>query len=277
MEKNILVSIVIPCYNDAKYIEQAVNSVLDQTYQYKEIIVVDDGSNIETKAILRKLESKITKLITQKNQGQSTARNLGIGESKGEYILVLDSDDFFEPTFCEKAVLALEDTNVKLVACHIVRLNDEKKTDEFHHEGGDLSVLLFNNQATGSLLFRKEDFLQVGGYDQSMTKGFEDWEFYIRIVQNGGLIHIINEPLFNYRMRSDSTTAKANSIKYELLNYIYIKHRNLYIAYFDQFVQHLLSRIEREEIEKVKNTQRLEFKIGKVILSPIRWVKSQLR
>ncbi|MFE3871896.1 glycosyltransferase [Flavobacterium sp. ZS1P70] len=277
MQNNILVSIIIPCFNDAKYIEQAVNSALNQTYAYKEIIVVDDGSNIETKAVLQKLRPTITKLITQENQGQSVARNAGISESKGEYILVLDSDDFFEPSFCEKAVLALEDINRKIVACHIVRWVDEKKIDEYHNKGGDLKVLMLSNQATGSVMFRKEDFFKIGGYDESMRKGFEDWEYYIRLLKNGGLLHIIKEPLFNYRMRTDSTTSKANSIKYELLNYIYGKHRDLNIAYFDVFVQHLLSRIEKEEIEKIKNTQRLEFIIGKMMLKPLRWVKSLIR
>ncbi|TDE53941.1 glycosyltransferase [Flavobacterium sp. GT3P67] len=277
MQNNILVSIVIPCFNDAQYIEQAVNSALNQSYPYKEIIVVDDGSNIETKAVLQKLLPIITKLITQENQGQSTARNMGIREAKGEYILVLDSDDYFEPSFCEKAVLVLKDTNIKIVACHIVRFNNEKKIDEFRHKGGDLSVLILNNQATGSVMFRKNDFIKIGGYDQLMRTGLEDWEFYIRILQNGGLFYIIKEPLFNYRMRSDSTTSKANLLKYELLNYIYTKHRDLNIAYFDLFVGHLLYRIEREEIEKIKNTQRLEFKIGKAILKPFRWIKSLIK
>ena len=97
-----LISIIIPCYNDAKYIEQSVNSALNQTYSNKEVIVVDDGSNVETKQILKKLEPKLIKLITQENKGQSTARNVGINAAKGEYILTLDSDDYFEPTFLEK-------------------------------------------------------------------------------------------------------------------------------------------------------------------------------
>ena len=75
MYSNSLISIIIPCYNDAQYIEQSVQSALDQTYPYKEIIVVDDGSNVETKAVLKQLEPKITHLITQENQGQSTARS----------------------------------------------------------------------------------------------------------------------------------------------------------------------------------------------------------
>lgn len=267
------VSIIIACYNDAQYIEQCVHSALNQMYPNKEVIVVDDGSNAETKAILKKMESKITKLISQDNKGQSTARNVGINAASGEYILVLDSDDYFEPSFCEKAVLKLKDTNIKIVASHIVRRIGEKKIDELHHKGGDLSVLILYNQATGSVMFRKEDFNEIGGYDQSMNRGFEDWEFYIRLLKNGGLIQIIKEPLFNYRVRTDSTTSKANLVKYELLNYIYTKHRDLINLHFDVFVQHLLSRLEKEEIEKIKNTQRLEFKIGKLILMPFRWVK----
>lgn len=277
MQKNILVSIVIPCYDDAQYIVQAVNSALNQSYPYKEIIVVDDGSNLETKVVLQKLESKITKLITQNNLGQSTARNVGIKESIGDYILVLDSDDFFEPTFVEKAVLALEDSSIKIVACYITRLINANKIDEYHHKGGDISALLLNNQATGSVMFRKEDFSKVGGYDESMRKGFEDWEFYIRILQKGGLLHVIKEPLFNYRIRTDSTTSKANQMKFDLLNFVYLKHQELYKIHFASFIGHLLSKIEKEEGEKIKNTQRLEFKIGKAILKPLRWVKSLLR
>ena len=103
MENSYLTSIIIPCYNDAQYIEQSVLSAVNQTYPYIEVIVVDDGSNAETKKILKKLESKIFKLITQENYGQSKARNIGIEAANGDYILVLDSDDYIESTFCEKA------------------------------------------------------------------------------------------------------------------------------------------------------------------------------
>ena len=98
MDKTKLVSIIIPCYNDWQFVEQAVDSVLKQTYSNIEIIVVDDGSDSETKTVLKRIEPKITKLIAQENQGQSVARNVGIQESKGQYILTLDSDDFFETT-----------------------------------------------------------------------------------------------------------------------------------------------------------------------------------
>ena len=277
MENNILISIIIPCYNDAQYIEQSVQSALNQSYPHKEVIVVDDGSDAVTKAVLQKLEPKITKLITQENQGQSTARNIGIGQAKGDYILVLDSDDYFEPTFCEKALLVLEDIYIKLVASYMVRFNDNGIIDEYRNFGGDISTLILNNQATGSVLFRKKDFISIGGYDETMRSGFEDWEFYIRLLQDGGDLFVIKEPLFYYRLRENSTTLRANKIKYELLKYIYSKHQGLYIAHFDIFVNHLLSKIEREEKEKIKNTQRIDFKIGKTILKPFRWIKSLLK
>lgn len=277
MGNNSLISIVIPCYNDAKYIEQAVLSALNQTYSNIEVIIVDDGSAAETKVVLKRLESKVTKLITQENQGQSTARNVGIREARGDYILTLDSDDYFEPTFCEKAIVLLKDANVKLIATYMIRFNDKGTIDEYRHSGGDLATLILNNQATGSVLFRKNDFTRIGGYDESMRNGFEDWEFYIRMLQDGGVISVIKEPLFSYRVRENSTTSRANKKKYELLRYIYTKHHNLYLAHFDLFIGHLLSRIEREELEKIKNTQRIDFKIGKAILRPLRWIKALSR
>lgn len=277
MENTPLVSIIVPCYNDWQFIEQAVNSALNQTYSNIEVIVVDDGSDLRTKKVLKKLEPKITRLLTQENQGQSTARNVGIRESKGEYVLVLDSDDYFESTFVEKAVLALQQSNIKIVACYIVRYWNKIKIDEYHHQGGDLSVLILNNQATGSVMFRKEDFNKVGGYDEAMRKGFEDWEFYIRVLKNGGSFYVIPEPLFNYNMRVDSTTSRANLVKYELSHYIYIKHKDVYQFYYDVFIEFILLKIKREEQEKIKNTQRLEFKIGTIVLKPIRWIKSLIR
>jgi glycosyltransferase involved in cell wall biosynthesis len=278
MQINILVSIVIPCFNDAKYIEQAVNSVLNQSYPYKEIIVVDDGSNLETKVVLQKLESKITKLITQNNLGQSTARNVGIRESKGDYILVLDSDDFFEPSFVEKAVkVFLENKNTKIVTCFANLILENGKSYVYKPKGGDVACFLCSNGALGSAMFRKKDWKISGGYDETLRQGFEDWEFYIRLLQKEGIAQVIEEPLYNYRKRNNTTTQRANIVKYELLYYLFLKNRELYEKYLDDYVYYLLSKIEIEEGEKIKNTQRLEFKIGKAILKPLRWVKSLLR
>lgn len=276
MENNYIISIVIPCYNDEQYVEQAVNSVLNQTYPHKEIIVVDDGSNAKTKEILKRLEPKITKLITQENSGQSKARNVGIEAANGFYILVLDSDDYFEPTFCEKAMLVLQNPTIKLVTSFTKRFNNFY-TYDVYPQGGDIRGFLLNNQATGSVMFREKDCISVGGYDETMRSGFEDWEFYIRLLKDGGTAFVLTEFLFNYRAKENSTTLRANKMKYELQYFIYEKHKDLYVLYFQDFVSHLLSRIEREEKEKIKNTLRLEFRLGKAILGPVRFIKSLFR
>ena len=273
-----LISIIIPCYNDAQYIKQSVLSALNQTYSNIEVIVVDDGSNEETKKVLKKLQNQITKLITQENQGQSKARNVGIRESKGDYILVLDSDDYFEPTFCEKAIEIFKvNFNAKLVTCYGNKIHNSKAIDVFMPTGGYSKDFLFKNCATGSAIFKKTDWHIAGGYDEEMRNGFEDWEFYIRLFKDDGVAIVLQEYLFNYRLKENSTTTKANKIKYELLKYIYFKHQDLYKANYELFIIYLLGRIESEELEKIKNTQRLEFKIGKAILKPFRWIKSILK
>lgn len=277
MERGPLVSVVIPCYNDAKYIKQCVDSALYQTYPKLEIIVIDDGSNEETRLILKKMESSITALVVQDNQGQSSARNRGIEIAKGEYILTLDSDDFFEPSFCEKAVKMIRGKeNVKIVTCYAKRIR-HSGYDIFKPSGGYLKEFLNYNCALGTSLFRRRDALMIKGYDESMKKGFEDWEFFIRLLRDGGKAVVIPEVLYNYRKRENTTTVLANKNKYTLLRYLYSKHEDLYKEHFKYFVNHLLNRIEREEKEKIKHTQRLEFLIGAQVLRPLRFIKSLMR
>jgi len=275
MENSSLISIVIPCYNDAQYIAQSVISALNQTYSLIEVIVVDDGSNDETKRVLKNLEHKISKLITQENSGQSKARNVGIEAAIGNYILVLDSDDYFEPTFCEKAIAVFtSNLNCKLVSCQANLISDINKVSLFKPAGGNIHNFLFSNAALGTSMFKKEDWNDCGGYDETMNKGLEDWEFFIRLLKNGGSAEIIQEPLYNYRKRNDSTTSKANIMKYEILNYIYIKHKELYISNYNVFVDHLLSRTQREEQEKLKYSKKMEYQLGFLFLKPFRFVKS---
>jgi glycosyltransferase involved in cell wall biosynthesis len=285
MQENIshrhtpLLSIVIACYNDADYIEQAVNSALKQTYANKEVIVVDDGSNSETKAVLKNLEPKITMLITQENQGQSIARNNGIGEAKGEYILNLDADDFFELSFCEKAIDKFEnDNDIAIVTCHANRFNDKGPIDVFIPAGGDLNDFLFANAALGSSMFKRKDWERCGGYEEKLPiLGFEDWEFYIQILKFGGYAHVIKEVLFNYQVRANSTTDRIRDSKLEKFKHIIMKHETLYKENFENLVTDLLGRIRKEEKEKIKNTERIDFKIGKAILKPLRFVKRLLK
>ena len=275
MYSNSLISIIIPCYNDAQYIEQSVQSALDQTYPYKEIIVVDDGSNVETKAVLKQLEPKITHLITQENQGQSTARNVGIKAAKGDFILVLDSDDYFEPSFCEEAVAVFStDASIKIVTCQATLLFSDNKKKLYIPNGGHIKNFMYGNCALGTSMFKKEDSLKCGGYDESMRSGFEDWEFFIRLLKSGGTAFVIQKPLYTYRKREASTTTRANKVRYDLLNYIYVKHKDLYVSDFENYTSNLLNRIKQAETTQYKFKNKIDYKIGAFILKPLRFIKS---
>lgn len=265
------VSIIIACYNDADYVSQSVESAYKQTWSNKEIILIDDGSNAETKEVLATLKSKIDILITQDNQGVSAARNNGINAATGDYILVLDSDDFFEPRFCEQAVGLMEqDKDVKIVTCYSKWFNNPQDFKIFKPTGGNIKDGIMNNVAMGSSMFRKKDWILAVGYDVSMQKGYEDWEFYIRILKNGGKAKVIPEVLFNYRNKPNSRNKGANLIKYDLLKYIYLKHADLYYDHFEYFIEEWLESIKKSEAFKQQVMDSLDYKIGNKLLKPFR-------
>jgi glycosyltransferase involved in cell wall biosynthesis len=269
-----LISIIIPCYNDAKYIKRCFDSALGQTYVNIEIIIVDDGSNIETKAVLNKLEDKFCKLLTQENKGQSAARNAGIKIAKGDYVFVLDSDDYVEPTFCEKAYnLLYSNPEIKIVSCNANLIYDNQSTEIYKPEGGTIEKFLFKNAVLGTSMFRKSDWENSGGYDESMRNGWEDWEFFIRLLKNSGEAIVIDEPLYNYRKRNHSTTSIANEFRYNLYSYIINKHPDLYVQYFENTVSFLLSIAEKNRINELKRLNSIDYKIGNFFLKPFRFFK----
>jgi glycosyltransferase involved in cell wall biosynthesis len=275
---NPKVSIIIACYNDPDVVV-AIKSAYNQTYSNKEIIVVDDGSNQHTGKAIESVREFIDIVITQENQGQSVARNNGIGKATGEYIINLDSDDYFEKSFCMKSIAEFEkNREVKIVTCKARRFNKEGEIDIFTPLGGDLRNFLFSNSALGSSMFKKEDWVVCGGYEEKLPiLGFEDWDFYLNILKTGGIAYVLPEVLFNYQVRRNSTTAKIKDFKLDKFKHIILKHSELYKDNFEDLVSNLIDRLRAEEVEKIKNTQRLEFKLGIAFLTPLRFIKSLIK
>ena len=270
------ISIVIACYNDPD-VAVAVRSAWNQTYLNKEIIVVDDGSDEETKHIINSVRELIDLLVSQENQGQSIARNNGIQRATGKYVLNLDSDDFFEKTFCEKAVAKFEeDVEIKIVTCRANRFGKEGKIDVFTPKGGVLKDFLFSNSALGSSMFKKVEWEKCAGYEEELPiLGFEDWEFYIRLLKSGGYAFVLEEVLFNYQLRPNSTTQRIKYERHQKFKEIILKHKELYQESFEHLIHNLFERIEKEEKEKLKRQQDLEYKLGALILNPLRKIRFQ--
>lgn len=276
-----LVSIIIPCYNQAKFLPDALQSVIEQDYENWECIIVNDGSIDETENIAGQWCNKDIrfKYFYKENGGLSSARNFGIKKSNSEYILTLDSDDKFDKTFISKALKAItDDPKTGIVSCWGRRFVGEKFYDVFKPKGGNLEKFLFQNAAIGNSLFRKKCWIEVDGFDENMKKGYEDWEFYIRVCKNNWDVHIIQETLFFYRQHKISMRIEAiNKFDKEIKFYIFTKHRDLYIKYFDQTIENLLSNIDLNKKNELKRINSIDFKLGKLILKPFRFVKKSFK
>lgn len=269
-------SIVIACYNDPDVVV-AIRSAASQTYTNKEIIVINDGSNNETAKAIDNVKGLVDILITQDNSGQSIARNKGIKKATGEYILNLDSDDYFESSFCEKAVNKLEENkDIKIVTCKARRFNAKGEIDIFSPRGGSINEFLYSNSALGSSMFRRKDWEKVGGYEENLPiLGFEDWELFIQILKEGGRAYVLQEVLFNYQVRENSTTAKIQHLKHEKFCHIILKHKELYKENFETSINYFFDEIEKLEREKKKILQQPDFFLGNFLLKPFRFVKNK--
>jgi glycosyltransferase involved in cell wall biosynthesis len=268
------VSIIIACYNDPDVVK-AVDSALKQTYLNKEVIIVDDGSNQKVAELIDRLEKDVDLVIRQENSGQSNARNHGVKRASGEYILNLDSDDYFEPTFCEKAVGLFEiDPDIKIVCCKVRRFSKTGEVDIYSPAGGGFKNFLTFNAALGSSMFRKADWEECGGYEEKLPiLGFEDWELYLNILKRGGRAEVIKEVLFNYQVGKNSTTTRIRHLKQEKYRQIVFKHKDLYKEHFEILVDELFKRIKKEEKEKNRIANKPDSRVGNKLLAPFRTIK----
>ena len=276
-----LVSIIIPYYNASAFIERTIDYAKSQEQVDAEIILVNDGSDNFNSQVLQKYVDKIDLLITQENKGQAAARNAGIKHAKGEYILNWDSDDFFEPSFCRKAIQVFEtDPDIKLVACEALRTADGLNGKLIRPHGGDYTNFLFENAALGSAMFKRKDWEAVGGYDEAQElRGFEDWDFYLRLLHPTGRAAVMPERLFTYVRHAESSTSKIINEQSGLSKrkYIYLKNELIYGQHYKRVVEDVFQRLENERKERYKNLKRIDYILGYKMLKPLRLIKSLLK
>ena len=193
------ISIIIPCYNSGRTLPQTLESVRAQTLAPREVIVVDDGStDPETVALLDSLTD--VRLVRQPNCGLPAARNAGFAAAAGEYVLPLDSDDWLEPDALDKLLATLRRHPEAAFAFSHIRLEGECRGVLAKHY--NFFEQLFLNQMPYCLLLLRNLWQAVGGYDETLRRGYEDWEFNIRLGSRGHFGVVVPEPLFHYRVSS---------------------------------------------------------------------------
>ncbi|MFN3307300.1 MAG: glycosyltransferase family 2 protein, partial [Candidatus Kapaibacteriota bacterium] len=223
-----LVSVIIPCYNLAQYLPEAVESVVKQTFTDWECIIVNDGSTDNTSNVAREIIAKYTDkriyLLEKENGGPAEARNFGIRHSKGKFILPLDADDLIHPTFLEKTVnVLLKDPNIHIVYTDLQEFGE--RNNLVIARNWNPAILRFQNHLNYCSLYCRQVWEAVGGYNNS---GYEDWDFWIGCAEKGFNALRIPEPLFFYRIRKVSRYTQQNKRDLENKALIVRNHPGLY-------------------------------------------------
>lgn len=209
-----VISVIIPVYNGAKTIEETVRSILNQTFQDFEIIIINDGSKDETLEAIDRIFDPRVRVYSYPNSGQGASRNRGLSQAKGEYIAFLDADDLWTPNKLEAQLTALQANPKAGVAYSWTDFIDE--WGNFLRPGSHLNIsgdvyphlLLTNILENGSNpLIRREAIDRIGQFDASLPPA-EDWDFYLRLAAVYPFV-VVPHPQILYRVYANSSSTNV--------------------------------------------------------------------
>lgn len=252
-----LVSIVIPCYEQANFLPEAVESIVAQTFEDWELIIVNDGSTDDTSGVagrlIEKYSTKNICLLEKENGGLADARNTGIAAARGKYILPLDADDKISADYLAEAVAILEDRPEYA----IVYVDEQNFGNASHiHRKGLVSL---ENQLRSNIhdycsLFRKELWERIGGYSPAMFLGGEDWNFWITAAKMGLQSYHLAKPYFWYRNRVNSMVAETLAKLDEVKAHIVLHHPELFNQEAHAQAEKILAHMSESSRNKLEVT-----------------------
>ncbi len=233
-----VVSVIISTYNRAQFLIKAIESVLNQTFQSFELIIVDDGSTDETEKIVKEFQKKDKRikyiLLEENSGGPSKPKNIGIDISSGKYLAFLDDDDEWFPEKLEKQLdIFKNNNNLTLVACNSLDVYEEKGTIKKYKikKRKDYFVAILEScfiHSSSSVIVKKDALNNVGFFDENLKIG-EDWDMWIRILSQYHF-SFTEEPLFKYHIHNKNISQKLcekDSIGDHLS--IFNKHKKHYL------------------------------------------------
>ena len=240
MENKNLISIILPAYNSEKIIEEAINSVLTQTYENFELIIIDNGSKDNTFEICNKFKNEKIKYIKLEEANVSNARNVGITNAVGEYITFIDSDDEFVENFLQTMILEIQKTNSDLVTCGFSELYSKKNVllnfDEVQKIKNTLNSKDYLEILKEKYLFNelwnklyKTDIIKNNNikFDTKLNLG-EDFLFNIEYLKYSKKFSYINETLYIYTDSREGLNLKYRENKFEIEYYLTQKLEEYY-------------------------------------------------
>ena len=212
------VSIILPTYNGAKFIERALTSITAQTFEDFELIVVDDCSTDETNSILQKYESRDSRLRVIRNSNNlrlPASLNIGHKRAKGKFITWTSDDNILKPEFLFELVNKLKEKKVDIIFSDFEIINENDEFIRFF-KAGPVEILPFCNPIGASFLYKKEVFEYLE-YNETLH-GIEDYDFWMRAVLKFKFSHSTN-PVYKYRVHSNSLTATIAADIQQNLNF----------------------------------------------------------
>jgi len=256
MSENCLISVIVPCYNQEKYIKDCLDSVLAQTFTDYEVIAIDDGSTDSSVAILNEYAKKDDRIrvIIQSNQGVVAARNNAIKEAKGKYILPLDADDKIHPTCLEKLYKAMCENKGDIITSRVQYFG--LKSGEYLFREPNKLNMSRDNCLPNASIFKKTDFEKIGGYDIAFARGLEDYDLWLNMMFNLNLkVYRIDEILLLYCAKDESQSRNLQQRKHtrELRKIMLKKYPAMrYYRYLYSFLHFFIDYKVKEDRRYIK-------------------------
>lgn len=273
---NSTISIIIPCYNQAKYLSDCLHSILKQTYTNWECLIINDGSPDDTENLAKEWcdKDKRIKYYYKANSGVCDTRNFGIKQAQGEFILPLDADDKIAPQYIEKALKEFEnDPNTKLVYCNTIFFGAKNcaKTDVEY----SFKQLLYDNTIHHAGIYRKSDFFKTLGYNLNMHDGLEDWDFWLTLISPEDKVVKLDGYYYFYRIKDISRSTLIDKAKNEeLILQIFKNHIPVYLKYFNPIRDHIEAVFYKATFQRIKSEK--EYRLGSFFFFPINYIKRVL-
>ncbi|MFC6267076.1 glycosyltransferase family 2 protein [Frigoriflavimonas asaccharolytica] len=260
------ISIIVPCYNQAEYLDECLQSVLNQTFQNWECIIVNDGSpdNTEEKAEKWAQKDARFKYLNKENGGLSSARNAGIEIAKGEWILPLDSDDKIGNKYLELASHEFNH-NYTLIYCKAEFFGEMEGPWELRKYS--YADLLLKNHIFCSAFYKKEDWIKANGYDSAFIYGMEDWDFWLSILNPNSQVLQLNYNGFYYRRKEESMDILLYESQRKILfssTLVYTKHLTKYLPLNKNPISNF-----NLQLQNVKNIDRIKNEVNKNYLTKL--------
>ena len=239
------VSVIIPCYNYARYLEECIASIAEQTFKNYEIIIVNDGSTDNSLEVADKIKInnksiKIT-IINQTNSGQpAISRNNGIKKAKGKYILCLDADDKISSNFLMECMrLFTEHPEISIVYPNLQEFGDRYNYTDYGKLNQD--TLIITNTLPTASIFRKKAWLDAGGVATN-APGYEDWDFWISCRESGHKAMNAKNAIFYYRIHGNSLLNCTKRVDQERKAQLILNHPKLYDKYQKTWAQLIINK-----------------------------------